>query len=614
MHNKNIIIFSSIDWSTHWQIHHQLTSSFIDSGNRVLFVENTGVRSPQLIDIDRIKERIQSRINSTHGFRQVSERVTLYSPIFIPYPYNFLATYINVLITSNALKSWIKRANFDNFIVISFLPTPSVQGIIRKISPTLTLYYCADDMSRTLASPSKLISSENMMFQNSDLIFSTSHKITKRAKLLSQSVHYIPAGVDTDKFVFSSISQPFPESIKSLTTPIIGYIGAISDVFDKDLIIEMANSFPDATILLVGPFYTETSMLDNLNNIVLIGEVPHDQISTYVYSFDVALIPYLVNEFTDSVYPCKLNEYLAMGIPVVSTNLAELRLFEEKYRDSVLIGKSNRDFILGVERTLNNPDAKSNLECEKRVKIAKDNTWNKRFTEIINVIENSLELGFKKPANWKKHLSDYYKERRSRRFKKLTIVFGLYLLIFQSPLFWYMGDQLVLRESPEKSDAIVVFSGNGEVSYRNTSYQRRALDAVRLYSEGYAKNIFISSGIDQTISEVEFIKLFLLSKGIPKASIYILDEYPHSTYKNVIMVKKMLDENNINSIIFLTSPYHSLRSLLTWKKNAPNLDIISPIVMDTPSSKVQWGVSIDKMRIIVYEYLAIIHNWLNGRI
>ena len=71
-------------------------------------------------------------------------------------------------------------------------------------------------------------------------------------------------------------------------------------------------------------------MLVNLNNIVLIGEVPHDQISTYVRSFDVALIPYLVNEFTDSVYPCKLNEYLAMGLPIISSNLQEIRLFEEK--------------------------------------------------------------------------------------------------------------------------------------------------------------------------------------------------------------------------------------------------------------------------------------------
>ena len=179
------------------------------------------------------------------------------------------------------------------------------------------------------------------MFKKSDLILTTSHKIYKRASLLSKSVHYIPAGVDIDKFVYSSISQPFPENIKSLKRPIIGYIGAISDVLDKDLIVDMANFFPDATILLIGPLFTEVPMFDRCNNITILGQIPHDQISTYVQCFDVAIIPYLVNEFTDCVYPCKLNEYLAMGIPVVSTNLEELRLFEEKYQDSVRESLSN---------------------------------------------------------------------------------------------------------------------------------------------------------------------------------------------------------------------------------------------------------------------------------
>ena len=76
----------------------------------------------------------------------------------------FHVIYLNVLITSKALQSWIMRANFDNIIVISFLPTPATQGIIRKISPMLTLYYCADDMSRTLMNPGKLRESENIMF------------------------------------------------------------------------------------------------------------------------------------------------------------------------------------------------------------------------------------------------------------------------------------------------------------------------------------------------------------------------------------------------------------------------------------------------------------------
>ena len=100
MKNKNIIIFSSIDWTTHWQIHHQLTTSLIKSGNSVLFIENIGVRSPSFKDLNRVKSRIKSRINSTHGFSKEEKRLTVNSPIFIPFPYNKFAVYFNSLIIS----------------------------------------------------------------------------------------------------------------------------------------------------------------------------------------------------------------------------------------------------------------------------------------------------------------------------------------------------------------------------------------------------------------------------------------------------------------------------------------------------------------------------------
>jgi len=79
-----------------------------------------------------------------------------------------------------------------------------------------------------------------------------------------------------------------------------------------------------------------------------------------------------------------------------------------------------------------------------------------------------------------------------------------------------------------------------------------------------------------------------------------------------MMVKSILDDD-IDSIIFITSPYHSLRAKLTWLKNS-SLTIISPPVVDTPSKKIEWGIGIDKMKIILYEYTAIAHNWINGRL
>jgi len=612
MKGKNFIIFSSIDWTTHWQIHHQLTMSLINSGNKVLFIENIGVRSPELKDLSRMKDRIKSRVKSTYGFNEVLKNVIVHSPIFIPFPYNQLSIYVNILVISRAINSWIKRAKFDNPIVISFLPTPSIQGIIKNLSSSQIIYYCADDMGRNLSNPAKLFQAEKEMFKISDITLTTSHRKYREAELLSDSVYFVPSGVDLEKFVYSDTLKSVPHEIKHLNTKIIGYIGAISEVFDKKLIVNLAQHLPDVTIVLVGPIFTDVSLFKKCGNILHIKQVDHSKISSYIQSFDVALIPYLVNESTDSVYPCKLNEYLAMGAPVVSSNLEEIRIFLKEFKDSVFIGKSNKEFILGVEEILNNNTAKSNQECKRRVSIAKKNVWESRFEVISNALQDNLEAAFRKKVDWKKHLSSFYKERNLSRIKITTIIFLIYFLLFQSPLFWFIGDKLVVRDDLKAADAIVVFTGNGEASYQNTSYQRRALDAVSLFKEGYSNKIYISSGIDQTISEVKFVKLFLISKGIPAGSINILDQYPHSTFENVMMVKSILDDD-INSIIFITSPYHSLRAKLTWLKNS-SLEIISPSVVDTPSKKIEWGIGIDKMKIILYEYTAIAHNWINGRL
>jgi uncharacterized SAM-binding protein YcdF (DUF218 family) len=177
-----------------------------------------------------------------------------------------------------------------------------------------------------------------------------------------------------------------------------------------------------------------------------------------------------------------------------------------------------------------------------------------------------------------------------------------------------MGEQLIANDSPKKSDAIVVFSGDGKASYRNLSYQKRALDAVRFYKEGYADKVFLSSGREQAIADVEMIRLYLVSKGVPELSIYILEIYPNSTHQNVIMVKENLEKNNVKSILFLTAPYHLRRALLTWKKNAPNIEVTSPNLVNSSYSGMQWSLGLDKMRVIVYEYIAIVHNWLIGRI
>ena len=611
MKNKNYIIFSSINWTTHWQIHHQLTKSIVNAGGRVLFVENTGVRSPKLRDCSRVIDRIKSRLNSIHGFRGIESGVTLFTPLFIPFPYSKIAIFLNGLYLYQDIKKWIKSSPFDSNICISFLPTPSVQEIIKKIGAKVNIYYCADDMSRSLNNPNKLEEYENIFFNDVDLVFTTSHKIYERASKYSDYVYNIPAGIDSNKFPPAE-TPLVPNDIKNITGPVIGYTGAISDVFDKQLVVGLAHALPNVFIVIVGPKYTDISVLQEVKNIVLLGEKPHDLMPAYIASFDVAVIPYIVNEATNSVYSCKLNEYLSMGKMVLSTDLQEINIFNMENDNLIDIGVNKEDFINKAKWLISEKYQDSESRREYRVKVANQNTWDKRFYEITDAIDNRLKLKLKH-SNWQDSLRKKYINSR-KSVLRVVLFICFYLIIFHSPFFWYIGEKLIIDDELIKSDAIVIFSGDGVIDYRNLSYQRRALEAIELYKNGYADKIFISSGREQTISDVEMIRLYVTSRGVPASSLVTLDKYPASTYSNVVMQYNELLSNNINSIIFLTGPYHSLRSELLWDKNAPDIEVITPDLRSLTSKKVQWRIDFKTIQVVLYEYIAIMHNWFVGRI
>ena len=606
MINKNIIIISSIDWSTHWQMHHQLATSFVASDNRVLFIENTGSRGPRPSDIGRIRERIINWFRSTRGFTEIQPRLTVFSPLFLPFPYSNIAGWINRIILSMAIQKWMSAARFHDPIVLTFLPTPLAQALIHDTDPTLVIYYCANDMAGSSPAMGKLRSWEDLLFRRANLVITISEALRERASVFAKQVHVFPAGVDFAKFAEAREHSPVPADLASLQHPIVGYVGALSSVMDQELMVRMARLMPSVTFALIGPRYADVSRLDACSNIKLLGARPHDEIPTYIKGFDVALIPYVVNQFTDSVYSCKLNEYLAMGVPVVATNMREIRRFNEKHGVVVEIGHNSADFIDKVQDAL---DGTVGDKQELRITAAKLNGWDQRFGEISKVIEQHLTEKLAKRDDWREKLTVFYKRRPVMR---LALLVAAYLLISHTPLVWFAGDQLTVRHTPKVSDAIVVFSGDGESSYINQSYQRRTLDAIHYYKSGYAPLIVLSSGKDQTFSEVEIIKSLLIDRGVPERAIKVLEKYPRSTFENVSLVKETLAEESANSILLITSPYHSRRALWVWRKAMPELVVLAPAVLDTPKASPQWSSSLDQIRVICYEYLAISYYWFKG--
>src|SRR3989338_7105288 len=120
---ENIICISSIDWDFIWQGHQEIMLTLADNGNRVLFVENTGVRRVTFSDLPRLTRRFSNWRKGVGGIRQESRNLYVYSPVVFPFPYFKPACWMNSMIMSRALKRWMISIDFSEPIAWVFLPT-----------------------------------------------------------------------------------------------------------------------------------------------------------------------------------------------------------------------------------------------------------------------------------------------------------------------------------------------------------------------------------------------------------------------------------------------------------------------------------------------------------
>src|SRR5947207_6652846 len=322
-------------------------------GHRVLCVENTGVRAPKVRDLPRVRQRIRNWWRGTKGFRQERPNLFVYSPLLLPLPYFWLARWINRTLLSRAMRRWMEAVGFSRPILWTFLPTPLALDLIHVVDPQVTIYYCIDDLASSSPGARKIVSSEERLFRQADLVFVTSEKLRDRAARYSDRVHLFPFGVNLDRFdaVRQSGEEP-PQDLQRLKKPVVGYVGGLHQWVDQPLLAAVATRLPEMSFALVGPAQTDVSTLERCANVTLFGQRAHPDVPRYVKQFDVGIVPYLLTDYTANVYPTKLNEYLIMGIPVVATDLPEIRRFNAEHGPSVAVAADSRQFVDAIHAAL----------------------------------------------------------------------------------------------------------------------------------------------------------------------------------------------------------------------------------------------------------------------
>ena len=607
----DVLCVSSIDWDFIWQGHQEIMSRMAAQGHRVLFVENTGVRAPKVRDLPRVRQRIRNWWRGTKGFREERPNLFIYSPLLLPLPYFWLARWINRTLLTRALRRWMEAVGFSRPILWTFLPTPLALDIIRAVDPQVTIYYCIDDLASSSHGARKIVGSEERLFRQADLVFVTSERLRERAARHSDRVHLFPFGVNLERFeaVRRGSDEP-PADLMPLPRPVIGYVGGLHQWVDQTLLAAVAAKLPEMSFALVGPAQTDVSALERCSNVTLFGQRAHPDVPKYVKQFDVGIVPYLLADYTANVYPTKLNEYLVMGIPVVATDLPEIRRFNRDHGDVVEVAGDAEAFAGAIRRALNGASAPAVVA--RRIEVAEANSWERRIAAMEYLIDETIAKRAASDQRWDQALRRIYRRTRAHAAEIVFAIAAVYLLVFHTNVVWRVAEPLRMSAPPTRADAIVVFAGGvGETGKAGGGAQERLSEAVSLYRAGYAPYLVFSSGYVYSFREAEQMRDLAVAQGVPAGAI-VLEERSTNTYQNVTFSNEILRDHRSRSILLVSSPYHMRRATMVWHKLAPEIT-----VTPTPPPRSQFydhtrGASLEQARGILYEYLAILGYWKNG--
>lgn len=383
---RDIILLSTADWDNpFWTNKQHVAVQLAASGYKVFYIDSLGLRHPSAStqDIGRIFKRLYK---SAIGPRQVQKNLWVWSPPTIPLQNNPLIRQFNKLLLSTMLKFYMSRRGMKQEILWTYNPLTIHLLNIKDFKKIV--YHCVDDIKAQPCMPGNIIKrGEQDLVKQSHLVFTTSQKLTEMQKRWNPNTHYFPNVADFNHFSKArSESTIIPDDLLKIPNPRIGFIGAITDYkMDFNLIRFIAEKRSGWSLVLIGKIgegdpWTNSNLLQNFPNIHLMGPRSYDELPGYLKGFDVAILPNILNAYTESMFPMKFFEYLASGKPVVSVDLPALR----EYRNVVHIAQTPQDFITCIDEILKG----NTIPLAKRISVARMHTYEIRTHKMLQLVEN----------------------------------------------------------------------------------------------------------------------------------------------------------------------------------------------------------------------------------
>lgn len=239
--------------------------------------------------------------------------------------------------------------------LIAWFYTPMALSFAAELAADLVVYDCMDELSLFRGAPPRMVELERRLLARADLVFTGGRSLYEAKRQRHRRVHCFPSSIDPAHFrAARERSQPEPTEMAGLRHPRIGFFGVVDERMDLGLIAALAQARPAWSFVMVGPVVKiDPATLPQLRNLHWVGARRYEELPAWLGSWDAGFMPFARNESTRFISPTKTPEFLAAGLPVVSTPITDVvRDWGPEGADLVTIAADPEDMVRAIERML----------------------------------------------------------------------------------------------------------------------------------------------------------------------------------------------------------------------------------------------------------------------
>lgn len=292
------------------------------------------------------------------------------------------------------LQQSLLKEFFDNHQVSDYIAwyyTPLMIDIGEALpKPQLIVYDCMDQLSAFKNAHAALPQKEKALFHSANLVFTGGYSLYEEKKHMHDAIFPFPSSIDKDHFHQARNIQTEVSEQTVIKRPRIGYFGVIDERLDISLVAAVAQLKPDWEFIFIGPTVKiDPADLPAAPNIHYLGSKPYEALPGYLAGWDVAMIPFALNESTRFISPTKTPEYLAGGIPVVATSIRDI-INPYKVENLVYIANTPDEFVDSIENALSK---RHDPEWLKKVdSFLKNMSWDNTWKEMDNLMREKIRI------------------------------------------------------------------------------------------------------------------------------------------------------------------------------------------------------------------------------